>query len=252
VGPYLPRQGDFVALTFDPQSGHEQKGRRPALVISHDLFNKHTGMAIACPITRTDRHMARMGLPPASGGYNPATDFSAIRWGRTLEEALAWYVETSRRIQAVIPELRAPVFEVSLRAIAARRGHVLRQPRLLYHEDLGNFCVCADRLSGFFDLEMCRLGCEALQLGVALRLCEESGLPWRSLQAGYQEASGQRLAEEDLGAAKAMRDFYYWIRICRWGWWDGSAQATEHIQAVRKDLSHYAMELGRNPPEGSL
>ena len=53
--PYVPRRGDFISVTFDPQSGHEQKGRRPALVISHYLFNKHTGLAIVCPITRTKR-----------------------------------------------------------------------------------------------------------------------------------------------------------------------------------------------------
>jgi mRNA interferase MazF len=52
---YIPKKGDFVALSFDPQAGHEQKGRRPALVISNDLFNKHTGLAIVCPITNTDR-----------------------------------------------------------------------------------------------------------------------------------------------------------------------------------------------------
>ena len=52
---YVPRQGDLVALDFDPQSGHEQKGRRPALVISKDAFNKGTGMAICCPITNTNR-----------------------------------------------------------------------------------------------------------------------------------------------------------------------------------------------------
>ena len=52
---YVPRKGDFVALTFDPQSGHEQRGRRPALVVSNDLFNRHTGLCIACPITRTQR-----------------------------------------------------------------------------------------------------------------------------------------------------------------------------------------------------
>jgi len=52
---YIPRQGDLVTLDFDPQSGHEQKGRRPALVISKDAFNKGTGMAICCPITNTDR-----------------------------------------------------------------------------------------------------------------------------------------------------------------------------------------------------
>lgn len=51
MGAYVPRKGDFVALTFDPQSGHEQRGRRPALVISNDLFNKHTGLCIACPVT---------------------------------------------------------------------------------------------------------------------------------------------------------------------------------------------------------
>lgn len=52
---YVPRKGDFVAATLTPQSGHEQKGRRPALVVSNELFNKHTGLAIVCPVTRTDR-----------------------------------------------------------------------------------------------------------------------------------------------------------------------------------------------------
>lgn len=52
---YVPRQGDFIAVTFDPQSGHEQRGRRPALVVSQDLFNRATGFCIACPITSTRR-----------------------------------------------------------------------------------------------------------------------------------------------------------------------------------------------------
>lgn len=51
----VPRKGDFVAVTFDPQSGHEQRGRRPALVVSNDLFNKHTGLCIACPVTNARR-----------------------------------------------------------------------------------------------------------------------------------------------------------------------------------------------------
>lgn len=42
-------------MTFDPQSGHEQKGRCPALVISNTLFNQKTGLAIVCPITNKDR-----------------------------------------------------------------------------------------------------------------------------------------------------------------------------------------------------
>src|SRR3972149_9333031 len=50
-----PREGDLIALPFYPQSGHEQRGRRPALVVSNDLFNRHTGLCIVCPITNTRR-----------------------------------------------------------------------------------------------------------------------------------------------------------------------------------------------------
>jgi mRNA interferase MazF len=55
MATYVPRKGDFITVTFDPQSGHEQRGRRPALVVSNDLFNRHTGLCIACPITNTRR-----------------------------------------------------------------------------------------------------------------------------------------------------------------------------------------------------
>lgn len=48
-------QGDIVYLDFDPQSGHEQKGRRPALVISNNLFNRVSSLTMVCPITHTDR-----------------------------------------------------------------------------------------------------------------------------------------------------------------------------------------------------
>lgn len=52
---YEPKQGDIIYLDFDPQAGHEQKGRRPALVISNEVYQRKTGMAIVCPITNTIR-----------------------------------------------------------------------------------------------------------------------------------------------------------------------------------------------------
>jgi mRNA interferase MazF len=55
VSIYTPERGDSIIATFDPQSGHEQKGRRPALVISNCLFNQATSMTIVCPITNTNR-----------------------------------------------------------------------------------------------------------------------------------------------------------------------------------------------------
>jgi mRNA interferase MazF len=54
---YIPQKGDFVILNFDPQSGHEQKGRRPTIVVSNTLFNQKTGLALVCPITNTDRNI---------------------------------------------------------------------------------------------------------------------------------------------------------------------------------------------------
>jgi mRNA interferase MazF len=48
---YVPKRGDIVWLNFTPQAGHEQKGTRPALVLSPEKYNKKTGLAICCPIT---------------------------------------------------------------------------------------------------------------------------------------------------------------------------------------------------------
>lgn len=49
-------QGDIIKLSFDPHSGHEQAGYRPAVVISNDFFNANTPLTIVCPITNTIRH----------------------------------------------------------------------------------------------------------------------------------------------------------------------------------------------------
>ena len=54
---YIPQKGDFVIITFESQSGHEQKGRRPAIVVSNEVFNKAPGLTIVCPITQSHRNI---------------------------------------------------------------------------------------------------------------------------------------------------------------------------------------------------
>jgi len=51
AGAYIPDAGDLVWLTSDPQAGHEQRGRRPALILSPRIYNQKARLAIACPIT---------------------------------------------------------------------------------------------------------------------------------------------------------------------------------------------------------
>lgn len=100
MAKYVPQKGDFIALSFDPQSGHEQKGRRPALVISNYLFNKHTGLAIVCPITNTDRKIPFHLPVPASSSLTgfvmvdqvKSIDYRA-RKAKFIEKAPAELVE---------------------------------------------------------------------------------------------------------------------------------------------------------------
>ena len=55
VNNYNPKQGDIVFLDFTPTKGHEQKRYRPAVVISNNIFNKNTRMAILCSITSNEK-----------------------------------------------------------------------------------------------------------------------------------------------------------------------------------------------------
>jgi len=48
---YVPDRGDVVWITFNPQAGHEQSGRRPAVVLSPKAYNGKVGLALLCPIT---------------------------------------------------------------------------------------------------------------------------------------------------------------------------------------------------------
>lgn len=48
---YVPERGDAIWLNFTPQAGHEQAGRRPALVLSPRDYNRKTGLVVCCPIT---------------------------------------------------------------------------------------------------------------------------------------------------------------------------------------------------------
>jgi mRNA interferase MazF len=51
VKSHIPEAGDLLWLEFDPQTGREQRGRRPCLVLSPKEYNRKTGLALVCPIT---------------------------------------------------------------------------------------------------------------------------------------------------------------------------------------------------------
>jgi mRNA interferase MazF len=80
---YVPERGDLVWLNFTPQSGREQAGHRPALVISPKAYNAKVGLAICCPVTsRVKGYPFEVVLPKASsiGGAVLADHLKNLDW----------------------------------------------------------------------------------------------------------------------------------------------------------------------------
>jgi len=91
---YTPQRGDIVMVSFSPQTGHEQGGLRPALVISSSAYNEASGLAFCCPITRTRRqHPFEVPLPKGllTTGVVLVERLRSLAW----RERLAAFVEAA-------------------------------------------------------------------------------------------------------------------------------------------------------------
>ena len=94
---YCPARGDVILLDFNPQSGHEQAGNRPALVVSDDLFNQVTGFAVVCPITNQQK-----GYP-----FEVSVDGAKKTTGVILADqvkSLDWKARAARTVDSVSDE----------------------------------------------------------------------------------------------------------------------------------------------------
>src|SRR5580765_4687329 len=81
---YVPERGDAVWITLDPQAGHEQAGRRPALVLSPAAYNGRVGLAVLCPITNQQKgYPFEVPIPEglAVSGVALADQVKSLDWG---------------------------------------------------------------------------------------------------------------------------------------------------------------------------
>jgi mRNA interferase MazF len=99
-GLYSPARGDLVWINFDPQAGHEQAGRRPALVISPVEYNARVGLVLVCPVTsRVKGYPFEVGLIGIKGlkGVVLSDQLRSLDWeargaekaGRAADDAVA-------------------------------------------------------------------------------------------------------------------------------------------------------------------
>jgi|SRR5579884_2620503 len=80
---YIPEAGDLIWLRFDPQAGHEQAGRRLALVLTPKTYNSAAGLAVVCPVTsKTKGYPFDVALPPDCSvqGVVQADQLRSLDW----------------------------------------------------------------------------------------------------------------------------------------------------------------------------
>lgn len=88
---YAPKRGEVVWLELNPQAGHEQAGRRPALVVSPEAYNKKVGLALLCPITNQVKGYPYEVLLPSGLGVSGAILSDQVK-------SLDWRARQARRI----------------------------------------------------------------------------------------------------------------------------------------------------------
>ena len=143
----------------------------------------------------------------------------------TLESYLGRILELGRAIHVRDPDFRDGFWRKGLDFIEAAMPCILAQPRVLYHQDVANLHVLHGRFMGFFDLEMCRVGCAAMQLGSALGMVEAGHAPYAVFRAGWEEGTGDPLTPRDAMAAGAARQLLGWREISRYMSYDGTPGA---------------------------
>jgi mRNA interferase MazF len=80
---YVPDRGDLVWLSFDPQAGHEQAGRRPAVILSPASYNRSSGLALVVPVTSQIKHYPfEVPIPPGMriSGVILADHLKSVDW----------------------------------------------------------------------------------------------------------------------------------------------------------------------------
>ena len=89
---YVPKRGDLIWITLNPQAGHEQSGRRPALVISPGSYNAKVGLALLCPVTsRSKGYPFEVGIPSGVGvgGVVLSDQVKSLDWRARNAERIA-------------------------------------------------------------------------------------------------------------------------------------------------------------------
>lgn len=167
-------------------------------------------------------------------------DFEARFYGEIgpLEAYLSRIVKLGRGVQSRDPGFRDDYWAESLDFVECQLPFIFAQPRSLYHQDPANHCFDGTRFTGFFDLEMCRVGGAAMQLSYCVGILGGSRKGWDHFCSGWEGVSGTALQAEDRKVIAAAVHLLGWRVITRYKSYDGTP-GSGYTWAKPADPAHY-------------
>jgi hypothetical protein len=171
-----------------------------------------------------------------------AQDFETRFYGGEKVEAyFGKILAAGRQIHDKVAAYQDESFGRSLDFIAAHLDRVFAPPRLLYNQDISNMLFAGNRFSGFFDLEMCRVGTLSVQLGSLWHTLVEFGL-LPSFSRGFAAETGYDLNPDHIAGARAFYHLMVWRYLTQYGEWRGEENAelasAERATSFKDDLAY--------------
>ena len=207
-----------------------------------DLAEKTLAVSERAQAGRTlGQATAKLTSVPLAGAV--AQDFeSRFYEGQGLIDYLQGILQASWAIHQKVACYGDEIFAQSLARIEANLPYILAQPRLLYHQDAMNVHFADNRFTGFFDLEMCKVGTEAIQIGSLWWLIVTYGV-WDAFAEGFAESAGRGLGSQDFAAAQAFAHFLVWRYISDYGDWHGEPLGDEQRVAIGEKAKEHQEQL---------
>jgi hypothetical protein len=188
------------------------------------------------------RAAARLSRVPLSADQR--VDFESRFYDReSLEAYLGRIVRAGHAVHESCGVCQTDVFSESLALLDDQLRVILRQPRVLYHQDAANVGFDRNEVSGFFDFEMCRVGTLSTQIGSLFVLFQATTIRWHDVRLGLEAELDRRLDTSEISAALAFAHVLIWRYITRYGEWNGTLETAAESKQDGREAVGYAAAL---------
>ena len=226
VPEVLDDDGDLLIIQSRIPGGWVEPGDSIDPEVVGETLGSATARLLAVPLTAEDA----------------AAFESHFYDGQPLRTYIDEIVTASRQIQHHVDCYRSTIFDDSLTFLESQVLYLLDPPHRLYHQDAGNVIFRGSHFSGFFDLEMCRVGTLPMQIGCLWDTITKHRC-WDAFARGYASVTGRVLGEEEHEGGRAFAHFMVWRYVSRYGKWRGENLDDAGLRKCTSEAEDYRTQL---------